>query len=176
MAITVPSSLEHRKIPLKDLQAEILGKRITVGVAIVANSSSENKLLLLQRSATEDVLPNMYELPGGNVDDSDATVLDTVQREALEETGFTITQFLAEFEPFEYTTKRGDARQLNFLVAVNELNVKGEEPTPTLSPDEHQAYKWASSSDPLSDLPMSEGMSIVVQNAFKAMSNLAETV
>lgn len=170
MSIIIPTSLDHRKIPLKDLQAQIAGKRITVGVAIVSKASTDpttTKLLLLQRAAEEEVLPNMYELPGGNCEATDATILDTVQREAFEETGLVITEILAEFESFEYTTKRGPALQLNFIVVANR---SASEPTPTLSPDEHQAYRWAAANEFLSDLPMSAGMSEVVQNAYKAIS------
>jgi hypothetical protein len=73
---------------------------------------------------------------------------------------------LSEFEGFEYTTKRGPARQLNFLVRVQQSQ---SEPTPALSSSEHQNYLWAGAMDSLEELPMSEGMRTVVRNAFRAL-------
>lgn len=86
-----------------------MGKRITVGVAIVSQPAPKfsAKILLLQRAADEDTLPNMYELPGGNWEEIDSTILDTVAHEAKEETGLAMSAVLHEFEQFEYVTKRG---------------------------------------------------------------------
>lgn len=164
----VPSSLKHRQIPLPELCAQNEGKRITVGVAIISQPplGLSQKVLLLQRAAEEDVLPNMYELPGGNWEETDDTILDTVAREVKEETGLVTSAVLSEFEEFEYTTKRGPARQLNFLVEVQRSQ---SEPTPALSPSEHQNYIWAGATDSLEDLPMSAGMRTVVRNAFRAI-------
>ena len=44
------------------------------------------QLLVLQRAAHEDAYPHMYELPGGNWEKENSTILHTVAREALEET------------------------------------------------------------------------------------------
>ena len=164
----VPSSLKHRHIPLPELCGQNEGKRITVGVAIVSQPPPglPKKVLLLQRAAEEDVLPNMYELPGGNWEETDGTILDTVAREAKEETGLVMSAVLSEFEEFEYTTKRGPARQLNFLVEVQQSQ---SEHTPALSPSEHQNYLWAGAADSLEELPMSGGMRTVVRNAFRAI-------
>lgn len=114
----------------------------------------------------------MYELPGGNCEETDTTIFDTVAREAMEETGLVMRTVLCEFEEFEYTTKRGPARQLNFLIDVEQptaSDYRNGELTPILSPNEHQAYLWVKAADSLEELPMSEGMKIVLQNAFKAM-------
>jgi 8-oxo-dGTP pyrophosphatase MutT (NUDIX family) len=166
----IPATLKHRGIPLVQLQQLYPGMRITVGVAIVTDQP--RKLLLLQRSADEETLPNMYELPGGNCDPEDATVLETVAREAREETGLIISEVLGEFEDFEYSTKRGAAKQLNFLVRVEspENPSAGEVLIPTLNPKEHQAYVWLESLSFLDTLPMTPGMKGVVENALKAMS------
>ena len=164
----IPSSLKHRHIPLTELCGQNECKRITVGVAIDSQPPPglPKKVHLLQRAAEEDILPNMYELPGGNWEETDDTILDTVAREAKEETGLVMSAVLCEFEEFEYTTKRGPARQLNFLVEVQQSQ---SEPTPALSPSEHQNYLWAGAADSLEELPMSGGMRTVVRNAFRAI-------
>jgi hypothetical protein len=88
-----------------------------------------------------------------------------------EETGLVMSAVLCEFEEFEYTAKRGPARQLNFLIeaqqphSVTTSSREIEEPAPTLNPSEHQAYVWVGAADSLEELPMSGGMKTVVQNA-----------
>ncbi|KAJ6513153.1 NUDIX hydrolase domain-like protein [Mycena sanguinolenta] len=169
MGSRIPATLEHRNIPLAQLREVYPGKRITVGIAIVTDQPP--KLLLLQRSADEDTLPNMYELPGGNCDPEDGTVLDTVVREALEVTGLVVSEVLSEFADFEYETRRGAAKQLNFLVRVQTPEGPGAQSlTPTLNPKEHQAYVWLESLNALDSLQMTDGMKKVVENAVKAMS------
>jgi len=174
LSYTIAPSLKYRQISLRQLCSQYEGKRITVGVAIVSQppASLAKKILLLQRAADEDTLPNMYELPGGNWEESDATIFDTIAREAKEETGLTMSAVLGEFEEFEYTTKRGLAKQLNFLVEVQQCAVSDDvsgEPTPTLCPSEHQAYLWAEATDSLEELPMTQGMKTIIRNAFKAI-------
>ncbi|KAJ7773384.1 NUDIX hydrolase domain-like protein [Mycena metata] len=157
----VPGALAHRDIPLDALKAQHPGKRITVGVAIVSDDEPR-KLLLLQRSANEDTLPNMFELPGGNCDPGDLTVIDAVARETEEETGLVVAEVLSEFEHFEYSTKRGPAMQLNFLVRVE------HDGTLKLNPEEHQACLWIESPGVLDTLPMTAGMKKVVACALEA--------
>ncbi|KAJ6609250.1 NUDIX hydrolase domain-like protein [Mycena sp. CBHHK59/15] len=169
---TIPPTLEHRNIPLDRLRELYPRKRITVGVAIVSRDQPR-KLLLLRRSADEETLPNMYELPGGNCDPEDGTVLDAVARETREETGLVVAEILREFAEFEYSTKRGPAMQLNFLVRVQMPGgYSPESLIPTLNPEEHQAYVWLESLELLESLPMTPGMKGVVANALEATSNL----
>ncbi|KAJ7067879.1 NUDIX hydrolase domain-like protein [Mycena amicta] len=164
---TVSAAVQDRDIPLDALRAAHPGKRVTVGVAVIAkNVLGVDQLLLLQRAADEEAYPNMYELPGGNWEEIDTTILHTVAREALEETGLVVTCITNEFAGFEYTTRRGDAQQLNFIVQVQNP-AEGGLPSPTLNPKEHQAFAWVGPADSLSDFPMSESMSKVVKDALK---------
>ncbi|KAJ7272971.1 hypothetical protein C8J57DRAFT_1434915 [Mycena rebaudengoi] len=148
-AFVVSPAVQHRDIPIQALCDEHTGKRVTVGVAIEA-------------------YPNMYELPGGNWEAADSTILHTVAREALEETGLVVTRIAKEFPGFEYSTRRGPAQQLNFIV-----DVKGTEggglPKPTLNPEEHQAFAWVGPGDSVDNNPTSESMAKVVQSALQEM-------
>jgi 8-oxo-dGTP pyrophosphatase MutT (NUDIX family) len=167
-AFVVSPAVQHRDIPIQALCDEHTGKRVTVGVAIVADTeASVKKLLILQRAADEEAYPNMYELPGGNWEAADSTILHTVAREALEETGLVVTHIAKEFPGFEYSTRRGLA-QLNFIV-----DVKGTEggglPKPTLNPEEHQAFAWVGPGDSVDNNPTSESMAKVVQSALQEM-------
>ncbi|KAJ7714965.1 NUDIX hydrolase domain-like protein, partial [Mycena maculata] len=152
-------------------------KRITVGVAIAALDGASWKLLLVQRAAGEKILPGVYELPGGNVDPEDVTIFDTVAREALEETGLEVSEVLSDFEDFEYSTKKGAAQQMNFIVRARMPGSSDEDEalTPKLNPEEHQAYVWLDSEAPQSipeTLTLTEGMQEVVKNALNAMRKI----
>ncbi|THU83540.1 hypothetical protein K435DRAFT_689390 [Dendrothele bispora CBS 962.96] len=167
---TISPAIHERSISLEKLWAQNEGKRITVGIAIVAKALSltdsfKSKLLFLQRAANEDAYPNVYELPGGNWEKSDETILHTVAREALEETGSEVTAICTEFDGFEYmTVKPGRA---NSLTSNNNSDASGEPPEPTLNAEEHQVYVWVEEGDDLEKFPMSDinGMRTVVQNA-----------
>jgi 8-oxo-dGTP diphosphatase len=83
-------------------------------------------------------VPNIWELPSGKVEIDDTTILDAAARECLEETGLTVTAFVAEGKCFNYSTGKGSSLQLNFDVEVQE-----EDPV-IVNPKEHQAYQWCS--------------------------------
>lgn len=167
---TVSPELASHDIPLRELQAEeeFQGKRLIVGVAFakLSSTSQSSKLLLLQRAADEDAYPNMYELPGGHAEEEDATILDTVARELLEETGLVASHIVCEFDGgFEYTSGKCISKQLNFLV-----NVADTDPKVTLNPNEHQAYTWVEAGDSMDDFPMTEAMKESVCYALGAIS------
>jgi 8-oxo-dGTP pyrophosphatase MutT (NUDIX family) len=56
-------------------------------------------ILLLKRAAHEIYYPNVFELPSGNVDETDPTLGHALAREVKEETGLTIASVLSEFVP-----------------------------------------------------------------------------
>jgi 8-oxo-dGTP pyrophosphatase MutT (NUDIX family) len=87
--------------------------------------------------SSEDEFPNPWELPGGGAEvDTDKTMLDTVVRETVEETGLKVTSIRKPIQGFEYLTSKGDAIQFNSLVEVEEpVEVK-------LNPEEHDEYAW----------------------------------
>jgi 8-oxo-dGTP pyrophosphatase MutT (NUDIX family) len=114
------------------IPAETRPNKLVVGVLIL----SSDKVLLLQRAATERYYPNIWELPFGKVEADDVTLLDAAARECLEETGLTVMVFLAEGKSFRYSTGIGSSSlQLNFDVEVQE-----EDPV-IVNPEEHQAYR-----------------------------------
>ncbi|KAM3499213.1 hypothetical protein MY11210_009631 [Beauveria gryllotalpidicola] len=113
------------------------------------HSSSPGRILLVQRSAT-DSMPCKWELPGGAVDDEDATILDGCARELKEETGLTALHVLRRItegpdgeQLTVFTNSRGTSIFCKFVfeVSVND----GE--SIVLDPDEHQAWVWASEDD-----------------------------
>lgn len=86
--------------------------KVVVGAAIfrrVSKSISSKKtpsILLLQRSAHETYLPNVFELPSGKVDQRDLTLEHALTREVKEETGLNVIGILAELNSMIYTTEK----------------------------------------------------------------------
>ncbi|KAG6916112.1 hypothetical protein DXG01_008387 [Tephrocybe rancida] len=154
--------------PILELQLRYPNKRLVVGVAIftqrhTALADSSPKLLLLQRSDTEDSFPSMYEIPGGGAEPQDRTLLDTVVRETKEETGLLVSKIVNTFPGFEYTTRHGDAVQFNFIVEVE----GGPTPRILLNPAEHQAFAWVDPSDDLARFQLTDEMLKVVADALQ---------
>ncbi|KAF2811270.1 uncharacterized protein BDZ99DRAFT_562379 [Mytilinidion resinicola] len=132
--------------------------KVVVGAAVLHPSSHAEgspKLLLLKRAPHETSYPNLFELPGGKVDEEDIS-----------------PRIVAEFEPFEYTlekvTKQADGTevteekssyQLNFLVEVSGSEV-------IMNPEEHSESAWVTEQE-VGPYPMSDGMRKVVANAFR---------
>lgn len=108
-------------------------------------STTPARILLVQRAA-DDSMPNLWELPGGAVDPTDATVLDGCARELKEETGLTVIRILrrvtegADGEPVTvHTNSRGNRIFAKF---VFEVEVRDDEEV-VLDPIEHQGWVWA---------------------------------
>ncbi|KAF2824525.1 hypothetical protein CC86DRAFT_468621 [Ophiobolus disseminans] len=111
--------------------------------------NKEGKLLLVQRAADEKAFPNLWEIPGGKVDDTDETLLHAAVRELKEETGLTATRVLRKVADFTFHDGRPSRpitwQKLIFEVEVEDLNV-------TLDPVEHQQYLFASEDEVTNDL------------------------
>jgi 8-oxo-dGTP pyrophosphatase MutT (NUDIX family) len=105
----------------------------------------------------------MYELPGGNAEPDDMTLLSTVVREAEEETGLSVTNIWGTFPGFEYETSKSKAIQFNFLARVE----AGTESSIRINPKEHCTFAWVDNMDDLSRYPTTKNMSQVVSDALK---------
>lgn len=110
-----------------------------------SSASPPPRILLIQRAA-DDSMPNLWELPGGAVDDTDASILDGCARELKEETGLTATRIVrlvtegADGEALtSFTNSRGTRIFCKF---VFEVEVAADEEV-VLDPDEHQGWVWA---------------------------------
>lgn len=110
-----------------------------------SSPSSSPRILLVQR-APDDSMPNLWELPGGAVDSTDATILAGCARELREETGLTARRIIRRVTEGEggedvtvFTNSRGTKIFCKFAFEV-EVD-EGEEVT--LDEVEHQAWVWA---------------------------------
>jgi 8-oxo-dGTP diphosphatase len=101
----------------------------------------EDKLLIVQRAADEDFLPNYWELPGGGAEPEE-TGIEALQREIDEEIGYTFKAGEVA-HPYYYFTYGERKEETHFMVWV------AEHITPKLNPAEHQEFMWASREDVL---------------------------
>lgn len=79
-----------------------------IAAAIFHPSYNEDaKILLLKRAAHESAYPNVFEIPGGNVEDTDANLLSTLKREVEEETALLVTEVTdVAIAPFSYSIEK----------------------------------------------------------------------
>ena len=150
--------------------------KIVIGAIIFDQSSSEpRKVLLLKRAAHEQYYPNIFEIPGGNVEDTDASVRDAVVREVLEETGLQVSDINAAVKPFTYSMEKkvldkekGEEKtvwrttlQLNFICDVTGFDFK-------VNADEHSEGRWVVRGE-VAELNVTEQMQVVVEEGFAVM-------
>ena len=107
---------------------------LSTGLAII-----KDKRILIVRRVANDFLGGNYELPGGGTEEGE-DFLQSVKREALEETGLQVDSIVNLFDGFDYTTdKKPKVRQINFIVntPLGEIKLSGE----------HDDYRWISLND-----------------------------
>jgi ADP-ribose pyrophosphatase YjhB (NUDIX family) len=104
------------------------------------------RVLLVQRSA-RDTMPNLWEVPGGSVDDDDKSILHAVARELWEEAGLTATKIgrLAGAPQIFAVPSGKEFCKFTFLVEVEQTSDGGLKVK--LDPMEHQNFVWATEGD-----------------------------
>ena len=106
----------------------------------------DDQLLIVQRAADEKGFgANLWEVPGGQVDSEDPTILHGLQRELFEEAGLRCKRVLYQLGHGNTFTsgKQGEKKwfKQSFVVQVENDDPLGP-PKITLDPVEHQAYLW----------------------------------
>lgn len=162
-------SYEHLTVDGEPFDTLVIGAAIFKS-SILPELTEAPKILLLKRSTREIYYPNVFEIPSGNVDDSDISLKDALAREAKEETGLDVKRVIAELPEYPYHTDKlahnanGTAQlirkscvQLNFVAEFEGDEIQ-------VSPDEHSVGLWATRKD-VKGLDMTDGMWSVVVDA-----------
>jgi len=112
--------------------------KIMASAAVV----SQNKLLVLKRSAEEKFLSGYWTIVGGKYEDGDKSIEDAVKREVMEETGLKVDIIKPiNVEEFTREDKPGViAVEITYLCR-SESNGEIK-----LSSHEHDSYAWISES------------------------------
>ena len=127
---------------------------------IASNPASKSqiepaRLLILQRSHTERRFPDPWEVPSGDAELTDPTILHSLARVTFEQTGFRLQKAVGQIGDGEaLKTSTGRGFRLSFEVDVTELAIVGELDCATLGhlevtldEDEHQEFVWATEED-----------------------------
>lgn len=134
---------------------QIIQKVVAGGVVF-----QDSKALIVQRSADEEVYPNLWEIPSGKKESLEK-IADTVIREVKEETGLE-TEIVNIIDVFNFTVEKPeetrDVTQINFL-----LKLIGK-PDVKLS-QEHQNFAWVEK-DELPKYELSDETRATVIKAF----------
>jgi 8-oxo-dGTP pyrophosphatase MutT (NUDIX family) len=107
--------------------------------------TTEPRLLLLHR-ASADAYGDLWDFPGGSVEESDETIVAAVKREVLEETGLQVMEIIdyVGMHTWTDTLPGGDIKwaKFSFTVRVTERD-DWKDPEIKLAESEHQAFMWA---------------------------------
>ena len=169
---TIAPHLEYFNVPLADFAAARpefdsfgVGGYVfsqDTDLAVSTDTTPPPRVLLLQRALT-DTMGGCWEGPGGAVEpDIDATILDSLAREVLEESGLHVSRILelVSADSWLHTRRNGDKLRISkysFLVEVYEAMraAPGEAPrfvpcaeiSVRLEVSEHQAFDWVTEDD-----------------------------
>lgn len=102
--------------------------------------NDKNEVLITRRASVNDVLPEYWDIPGGTLEDGEDPQIGAV-REAKEETNLDVQEPCLFFQKSNVDT--GKNKQFITLVFLAKYS-SGEV---TLSPEEHDEYKWINISD-----------------------------
>ena len=163
----------HQETYLSNQPHDKVGYQYIANGSLVFDSSTPERILLIQRAAN-DSMPNRWEVPGGGCDREDPSILHSAARELWEEAGLTITSIgpqVGEGHIF-LTTSGKVVCKFHFIVeaekgADGSMHVK-------LDPNEHQNHVWATEEEikarRTGDLELkftTNEQEAVVQEAFK---------
>lgn len=101
--------------------------------AVIFNEKRE--VLIIKRSPSERMYPNLWDIPGGTLEDGEDPAIG-VMREVREETGLTISQVSL----FDYTSNIDEVKNAQFVRLI--FIAKGTEDTVVLDPEEHTEFAW----------------------------------
>ena len=142
---------------------KLIQQKVVLGGVVVR----DGKVLILQRSEKETVLPGLWELPSGKKEPLEETEAALI-REVEEETGLKVT-IKALVSLFDYQNEKQDvirdSTQINFLVEDVDGNYKVK------ASDEHQAISWVSKEE-MNDYEISGPVKKVIMETFDLMTKL----
>ena len=115
----------------------------------------DNTVLMLKR-AKIDHFPDLYDLPGGGLNENE-DIFSGAKRELYEETGLFIKEFISKPESFDFNTASNNKKCRGYV-----FNILSEKKDIVLNPNEHSEYKWVIV-DELDNLPMLSNIRILIK-------------
>lgn len=98
--------------------------------------NDRREVLFIRRSLTENVLPGMWDIPGGTLEDGEDPK-DGVLREIMEEIGVTVS----DLSLFAFTSNVDTVKNKQFvrLIFIGGVDSSAQV---TLNLDDHDMYQW----------------------------------
>ena len=118
-------------------------------IVVTGIVKSGDEFLIVKRSENDNKYPDMWEFPGGHVEDGE-TIKEALERELSEEIGF--KNSLIEFFIVNYTDKISykNEKTVHFLELDFIINADKNKLEIVLS-EEHTEYRWVSKNSDLLD-------------------------
>lgn len=113
-----------------------MSTQFTVNISVIV-INKDRKILLAHRSPNEDVYPNLWGIPGGKIENTDASIEDGLQREVEEEVGIRIKNF----QLISNNIRTKDNGQ-NVLYMVYKAEYSGGEPQALEDTDEVRWFNF----------------------------------
>lgn len=114
------------------------GRRWVAAAAII---DERGNVFAQRRSATRKVFPHCWDVVGGHVEEGEG-MLDALTREIAEETGWKLSEVLAELCLLDWDPGDGVLRrEIDYLVRV-----EGDLNRPTLEVGKHTEFMWVDES------------------------------
>lgn len=141
-------------------------KKIVQKIVVAGIIAHEGKILIIQRSADDDVFPNLWEIPSGKREPFE-TSHNALVRETKEEVGIDVEPIMP-VDVFEFKIEKEDeirdATQISFLCRpIGEPKVK-------LS-DEHQNFVWIDEKELDSYFNLSDETRKAIEKAFELLKS-----
>jgi 8-oxo-dGTP diphosphatase len=102
--------------------------------------NKEDKILLIKRASHVEALPNLWDIPGGTLEDGEDPVKGAI-REVAEETGLVIDSPSL----CAYTSNIDKDKNKHFIRLI--FHIKIEPNSITIDPNEHSEYAWINKAD-----------------------------
>lgn len=114
--------------------AEEEGRQCVVGAVVI---DERGRAFAQKRSANRRLFPECWDLIGGHVEDGE-TLMQALQREIREETGWELKRLVRLVYAFDWETETGDRRR-EFDFAVQ---VAGDLERPQLEWSKNSEFRW----------------------------------
>jgi len=120
----------------------------------------KNGAVLVLRRAKGEHFPDLYELPGGGLNENE-DIFAGARRELYEETGLSVKEFISQPESIDFNTisDQKKCRGYVFVVLPRENDI-------VLNPDEHSGHKWVSLAE-VDNLAMFPGTKTIINKVLK---------
>jgi len=136
---------------------------LRAGAGVKGAIFRDGRILLLHRRDDLELVPGLWDLPGGGVETGEG-LEDTLIREVREETGFTVTVG-PPITAWIHSTRTTKGRKLTSIIVLYPCHTKMRGP-PRLDPREHSEFAWVGREE-LPKFPLPTKWSEVIKRAFK---------